>query len=116
MFGRRFFFTLFRPTASQEGRSPKWPALRKKFLQGELCAACGGTKKLEAHHIIPFHIAPDKELDIGNLAALCEGNKDLNCHLVIGHDFDFKGWNPDVVTDASRILQEKKANEGRIKQ
>ncbi len=96
-----------------EGRSPKWPALRKKFLKGKTCGACGGKKSLEAHHVIPVHIDPEKELDIDNLLALCEGNKNINCHLVIGHSFNYRGWNPDTRQDAAQLLARKKENEGR---
>ena len=59
-----------------EGRSPKWPALRRKFLQrNPTCAACGTTECLEVHHCVPFHIDSAKELDPRNLLTLCEGDK-----------------------------------------
>ena len=70
---------------------------------------------MEAHHLRPFHLWPELELDEGNLLALCEGNHDINCHLVIGHDFDFRGYNPDAVIDAARLLKEKEDNKLRIK-
>lgn len=88
-------------------RSPKWPAFRKAFLKDKVCAACGGSKKLEAHHRMPFHLDQSLELDETNLIALCEGNKDVNCHLVIGHGFNFKGYNPHVADDAQRVLDSK---------
>lgn len=84
-------------------RSSKWPALRKKFLKGKVCAVCGGTRKLEAHHIRPFHLFPELELSPRNLIALCEGNKDLNCHIVAGHNFEFRSYNLFVKVDAARI-------------
>lgn len=84
-----------------EARSPHWPAVRKAFLVGKKCAVCQGTKKLEAHHIVPFHKDPAKELDPSNLIALCEaGSFGVNCHLFVGHAGDFKGWNPDAASDA----------------
>lgn len=84
-------------------RSTKWPTFRKNFLKGKSCAVCGGTKKLEAHHIIPFHINPSLELDETNLIALCEGNKNINCHLVIGHKQNFKKFNANVKKDSKRL-------------
>src|SRR5579863_7210220 len=89
-------------------RSDKWPALRKKFLAGKVCAVCGGKKKLEAHHIKPFHLFPALELDPSNLIALCEGNKEINCHLGIGHLGSFKSYNETVVTDAQYIGEKVK--------
>jgi hypothetical protein len=102
--------------ATGEARSSEWPALRKKFLKGKLCAACSGNKKLEAHHIMPFHMDKSKELDVNNLIPLCEGNKDINCHLVMGHSFNFKGVNPNSVSDSARLLSEKIDNEKRVKE
>ena len=84
-------------------RSPHWPAFRKKFLFGKSCAVCGGKKKLEPHHILPFHLFPERELDEKNLIALCEGNKVMNCHLAIGHSFSFKSYNPNCAKDAEQM-------------
>lgn len=82
-------------------RSGKWPTLRKQFLLGKVCAVCGGSKKLEAHHMKPFHLHPKDELSWDNLIALCEGDSDgLNCHLLVGHLGSFKSYNQDVVKDA----------------
>jgi hypothetical protein len=82
-------------------RSPKWAALRKKFLVGKRCAVCGGKKKLEAHHILPFHLHPLRELDVRNLMPLCEGNPSINCHLIFGHLGSFKSFNATAEFDAS---------------
>jgi hypothetical protein len=88
-------------------RSEHWPKVRKAFLAGKVCAVCGGKKKLEAHHMKPFHLVPELELDPTNLIALCEGNPDINCHLAIGHNFNFKGFNPDVIADSAAICKKK---------
>jgi HNH endonuclease len=95
-------------------RSDKWPALRKKFLKDKTCAVCGGKRKLEAHHVLPFHINRAKELDVQNLMPLCEGNPSLNCHLVVGHLFNFKGFNPQAVDDAANIRFKVAENKKRI--
>ena len=82
-------------------RSPHWEALRKAFLKGKVCALCGGTDKLEAHHMMPFHLHPELELDVNNLIPLCESKKGgVNCHLYIGHLGSFKSYNETVNANA----------------
>lgn len=83
-------------------RSPEWPRVREMHLQKEpKCVVCGGTSKLNVHHIRPFHIHPDLELDPNNLVTLCTGNKTINCHVRFGHLDNFKDkWNPNIREDA----------------
>jgi hypothetical protein len=83
-------------------RSGKWATVRKHFLEANpTCAVCGGTDRLEVHHIFPFHLDPEKELDPTNLITLCEGQRfGLNCHLLMGHLGSFRDVNPDVTSDA----------------
>jgi hypothetical protein len=58
--------------------------------------------KLDVHHIRPFHLHPDLELEPSNLITLCEADKGgVNCHLFIGHLGNFKSFNVDVKADAS---------------
>lgn len=84
-------------------RSSHWPAARAAHLKDHpTCAVCGGTEKLEVHHIRPFHLHPDLELDPSNFITLCEANKDgFDCHLGFGHLGNFKSFNVDVVADAA---------------
>ncbi len=86
-------------------RSSKWPEVRADHLnEFPTCAVCGGTKKLEVHHIKPFHLYHHLELDPHNLITLCESKRNgLNCHLAIGHLGDFKSWNASVRIDATRL-------------
>ncbi len=85
-------------------RSSKWRSVRKAFLKKHpRCAVCGGNVKVEVHHIIPFFLRPDLELDRGNLITLCEGKKTINCHCAIGHGCNYKDFNPDVVKDAEHF-------------
>lgn len=83
-------------------RSPQWPQVRKAYLKFHpTCECCGGKKKLEVHHRIPFHENPHLELHWENLITLCEtGKRGLNCHLLIGHLGDYRRTNPDVGADA----------------
>lgn len=84
-------------------RSNKWPTVRKAFLRtSPTCSLCGGKKKLEVHHVKPFHLHPELELDPNNFITLCENKGDgLNCHLLFGHLGNFKSVNDSVRTDAS---------------
>jgi len=86
-------------------RSPQWNSLRAKFLHGRSCALCGSSKKLEVHHILPFHLHPDLELVESNLIVLCEaGPGKLNCHFALGHLGSWQSWNELVVRDAEFCL------------
>lgn len=81
------------------GRSPQWSDLRDKWLSfNPVCAACGVDKKLEVHHILPVHVAPQHELDWGNLITFCR-----RCHLLVGHCDDWLAWNEHCVGDALAI-------------
>lgn len=80
-------------------RSPKWSSVRKEHLINEpMCRACGRKKDLEVHHIMPYHIKPEDELNPSNLITLCS-----NCHLLFGHLMDYKSWNENVVEDCNNF-------------
>lgn len=83
-------------------RSSKWPTVRKNHLKDHpCCAVCGGTEKIEVHHIVPFHDDPSLELEPTNLISLCESKSfGIVCHLLIGHLGNYKKSNPDVLGDA----------------
>jgi len=82
-------------------RSKDWRGVRKQYLKDHpKCALCESTTKLQIHHIIPFHIAPDKELDQNNLITLCENKKyGVNCHLLVGHLGNYQRINASVLLD-----------------
>ena len=110
-----------RERAKRKTRSPKWHAVQKAAIAAHpRCAACGGTTRLQVHHIQPYHLHPELELDPANLVVLCASVK--NCdHLHIGHGGNFRAWNPAVrihaaailKTPAQRPLVEKAARAGR---
>lgn len=81
-------------------RDSRWHALRDKIVKAHpFCAYCGGTTKLQAHHIRPFHLEPDLELDPSNVIVLCE-DPATDHHLKIGHLGNFQSeGNPRVVED-----------------
>lgn len=81
-------------------RSPKWAKVRAAHLaEHPECVACGARTMLEVHHVKPFHLFPELELDPQNLMTLCQcpGH---NCHLMFGHSLNWAAYNPHAVTDA----------------
>lgn len=91
---------LTRPVLTQ-GRSGRWAAVRANYLEkNDVCAACGKSKALEVHHVIPVHINPDLELSEDNLITLCR----TTCHLLIGHLGDWHNSNKHVREDAAHIF------------
>jgi 5-methylcytosine-specific restriction enzyme A len=81
-------------------RSPKWPAVRKAWLtKHPYCAVCGIHDSLEVHHILPFHLNPELELDPTNLMTLCEG-KTRTCHFIFGHFYNWLRYNANIREDA----------------
>lgn len=89
-------------------RSSHWAKVREEHLKNHpCCALCGGVEKLQVHHIHPFHIHPEMELDPTNLITLCESEKHgINCHLFFGHLGNFKNVNESVIDDV-KIWNEK---------
>jgi hypothetical protein len=83
-------------------RSEHWPAVRAQHLKlHPVCEVCGGKDKLQVHHVRPFHLHPDLELNPENLITLCESGKGgVSCHLHFGHLGNFRSFNIDVHTDA----------------
>jgi hypothetical protein len=83
-------------------RSDRWPAVRAAFIKKHPeCEACGSRKNLNVHHIKPFHLNPELELDPGNLITLCRTH-----HFTIGHKSNWKKENPNCRQDA-RLYREK---------
>lgn len=81
-------------------RSSLWPTVRDRFLEGKVCAVCGGAELLTAHHRKPFHTHPELELAVENLVPLCEAKRyGVNCHLLFGHLGNFRRINPDLDKD-----------------
>lgn len=97
-------------------RSKEWSKVRKQHLiDNPCCAACGETKKVEVHHIKPFHLNPELELDPSNLITLCEtATKGIICHLFIGHRGCYKDFNPNVREDAEAIFKFLEENKNGI--
>ena len=89
------------------GRSNKWPKVRADYVKEHpVCFCCGGTKKLEVHHVQSFHLHPDLELEPINLLTLCEAKKyGINCHLFAGHSGNYRNENLRVIGDIEYIRE-----------
>lgn len=93
--------------AVAKGRSSKWPAVRADHLRREpTCVACGSNEYLNVHHVKPFSLFPELELQNTDdqLVTLCE-RPTRNCHLIWGHGGNFKLWNPTARRDAMQYRQ-----------
>jgi hypothetical protein len=87
-----------------QGRSSAWARVRSQYLKlSPLCYACGSKDNIEVHHIRPFHLYPELELEASNLVTLCK-----HCHLVIGHLRDYTLFNLDVLSDCD-VFKQKRA-------
>ena len=111
-------FSLIAGTAPR--RSGRWPAVRAAHLLAHpTCSLCGHDRDLEVHHIEPYHLAPDQELDPANLITLCEESPllpGLNCHLFAGHLGRWASINPRVRKFVLRVRWifdgEKRSSDG----
>lgn len=82
-------------------RSPRWRKVRAEHLAAyPACRVCGKREHLEVHHVVPFHVAPELELQPLNLVTLCEGPGG-GCHLRVGHLHDWRAWNDRCLSDAA---------------
>lgn len=78
-------------------RSSSWRIARRNHLKTfPRCALCNTLSEIEVHHVTPYHIAPDRELDPENLLTLCRPH-----HFLFGHFLDWTAYNPDILQDVS---------------
>lgn len=83
-------------------RSEKWPSIEKDIINKyKCCAACGSIQHLQVHHIQPFHLHPELELQESNLIILCMSENE--CHLRIGHGDLFRAYNPLLMKDINDL-------------
>ena len=66
-------------------RSGMWPCVEKHARERDgKCMYCGATEHLQVHHLLPFHIHPELELNPDNLITLCMV-PGVECHYHHGH-------------------------------
>lgn len=79
-------------------RSPAWPRIRDAHLRASPgCAVCGSRNDVEAHHVKPYHLFPERELRLDNLLSLCRPH-----HLLVGHLMQWTSWNELAASDADQ--------------
>lgn len=102
------------PLFGGKPRSPQWDRVRAEHLRlHPTCAACGGRDSLQVHHIKPYHLFPELELEPMNLLTLCTGRKSCNCHLEYGHNGDWSEANLFVIWDCAIRLAHRTYKESR---
>ncbi len=70
----------------------RWRKVRNIYVKNHpFCEMCGLRKKLEAHHIQPWHLFPELRFEQTNLVTL-----DRECHYRFGHFLDWHAFNPDI--------------------
>lgn len=87
-----------------KARSSEWGRVEKEHLLREpACLACGHKGHgLQVHHIKPFHLHPQLELDPNNLMTLCE-IKGRDHHLLLGHLDEWESYNENVKSDVKHF-------------
>jgi len=83
-------------------RSSKWAAVRKQHLkENPHCAACNKKKTgMQVHHIKPFRLSPELELNPRNLITLCRAH-----HCSVGHIGWWMMYNP-YITEITKVYRE----------
>lgn len=80
-------------------RSSSWKSVEREHLRRcPACLICRTAKELQVHHVRPFHLYPELELDPDNLLTLCGSH-----HLLFGHLMLWAAWNPKVREDIERF-------------
>ena len=71
----------------------RWRKVRNRHIEyvEPFCQMCGYKKKLEVHHIVPWHIDEALRFDMSNLITL-----DRECHFRFGHFMDWKDSNKNI--------------------
>lgn len=88
----KFYFSKNKNIISIFHSETQWKKLRNQFIQEQpFCQMCHTTKKLEVHHIYPWHLFPEKRYDKTNLITLCN-----HCHFYFGHFGNWKNYNENI--------------------
>lgn len=86
-------------------RHRDWRKVRAEHLLSQpYCMVCGSTKGLQVHHIKPFHLYPELELEPNNLLTLGTKCSSGNHHYLFGHFENWHSFNPDVAVHAYQFI------------
>ena len=100
----RWFLGLFQkyPMLGGVPRSPKFAKLAKEFIKekGGKCEATGVSFDLEVHHILPYHLYPEKELDKNNFIVLTHW-----IHFFLAHLGRWASHNEKIVEHAKWLRE-----------
>ena len=70
----------------------RWRKVRNEHIVDEpVCQACSTDKKLQVHHVKPWHLFPSLRYLRSNLLTLCQP-----CHFRFGHKLNWKHFNGTV--------------------
>lgn len=98
--------------ARQHGheRSSEWHRVALEHRKREpRCVVCGYKgSKLQVHHIKPFHLHPQLELDPDNLITLCSA-RGREHHLLLGHLDSWSSYNEHIRADAKHFHRKTSA-------
>ncbi|WP_220197000.1 HNH endonuclease [Ktedonospora formicarum] len=85
-------------------RSGEWSRVQDEHLLREpACRACGYKgKKVQVHHIKPFHLHPELELDPSNLITLCQV-RGKHHHMLLGHLNLWASYNAEIEHDVKHF-------------
>lgn len=87
-------------------RSGDWVRVRRENIKKycEVCEKKGGLfKPLELHHVRPFHLFPELELEPTNFITVCR-----HCHLYFAHLGSFKSYNITIKEEAEQWREKRK--------
>lgn len=106
MFNRIFNYFQREPIYGGQPRSSQWRKVRNLYIKdNNYCAACGKTKMLQVHHIVPYHLNPDLELDFSNLITLGVKCSSGNHHYLFGHLEDWMNFNEKVEEHCNEMFR-----------
>lgn len=87
-------------------RSSEWGKVRREHIKSycELCEKKGGLlRPLELHHVRPFNLFPELELDPENFITVCR-----HCHLYFAHLGSFRSYNLDIKKESEQWQLKRK--------